>query len=581
MAEKCSLVPARYDKDGNLVESKVFHQLLRFFNDRAIAKETFLRSKDKEFIDKFGSLLDINDEGDYTFESMYRFAGLRKGLEESQELQSLREEFGSTKSGVAIHYKREFDAVPKMRAFNSSVFGTNYMAQVLPNNVGSYGLVISKKSKSGMPNIHQTEVNYRLNENLTRLLNSIGLGIGDLSAANSKKYNGLAITNINEMERMANGLLEAIQLAEGDRGQGALPEEASHIFIKAGKHLPLVKRLIDAVYNNDLAVDILGEDYQRYSNYYKGNRSDIAEEAAGKLMAQAMYDMSSIDALNKIMNHKVDKSFLQRVIDQFKKWFNSIINSKQVTTAIEDAKNYAYDYAKTFLHGDGISKIKLNNLDGRKMLNTTRAVNRSRDLLERIIEDQKKKLEIYGNVNKPIPKNPTKKDERIATFTQKQQILIAKLVEDLENSAFELGVYHFLDESLTELEKLDKRLIKVNDDVSATPSEKISVLMAIYNFTESFGSVLDDIRQELRNDTRSETSKYNPDTLVRLDQVQSLVQGLRVDFAKIARKPTNAGTPKILRVTRMNSTRVMKITHRSWGVSAVINTILLNIEERA
>jgi hypothetical protein len=493
--------------------SELFKELSDFLGSRSRTKEMFWRTKETDFINEYGPLLQKHPtQDDYTFESIWRVTDLKTILEDKKAIVSLENKYGGRIKGEPKVYRKYEDAVPNMRKFNASVYNDTYIAKTELRSDGKWGLSIYPKTRMLATEVASIEANYSLNERLASILSDVGVGIGALTEMERK----LGIKGVADMDLAKTAgehLVTAIRVANGDLTDASIPEEATHIFIAATKHLPLTQRLLENIRTNNLARNILGDQYQAYYDHYSGDLAQVAEEAAGKLVA---------DYLIKSETHGVNKNLLDRVWNAIKDWVRNNLSSRDVRNVINSANKDAGDYAQMILTGSITPKIKLNNIStSERFFNLEKEVNEAKDLLDKMILNVEKKLRIYAN----------SKNE---SFTEKQQALLDKLNESREIELFEQGVYIFMQESAKELKSLDNRLNHVNNMVDATPAEKAAVLRGIYNFTESFGGLSDDIRAQLREDARSETPRYNPEVMNFLNDIESLVNGIRVDFSNVA-----------------------------------------------
>lgn len=139
-----------------------------------------------------------------------------------------------------------------------------------------------------------------LNKNLIGYLENLGFSVEQTMQTESS-------FNPTNAKRTANNLIQAIQLAKGEQGQQDLPEEFSHLMVAGLKDNIITQRLLKAI-NEQVAEDVLGEQYEMYKKRYKGNFSKIQEEVAGRLVAQHLVDRSGINArINYISNKFLDK----------------------------------------------------------------------------------------------------------------------------------------------------------------------------------------------------------------------------------------------------------------------------------
>ena len=137
------------------------------------------------------------------------------------------------------------------------------------------------------------------------------------------------VTDFDQAKAAANGIVELIRLADGVKGEKALPEEFAHFALEALGTSPLVDRLINNIASNNLARTIIGEDYDEYDSLYNNNQAMLAKEAAGKLLAEHLLKAQDIPA-------SPYRTLLQRVISLIKNFFQKL-NASDFQKAIVSA----------------------------------------------------------------------------------------------------------------------------------------------------------------------------------------------------------------------------------------------------
>ena len=87
------------------------------------------------------------------------------------------------------------------------------------------------------------QYNYTLNNRLREILAANGIGIGALTDLEQRR--GVAgVTDFSQARDAATGIIELIRLADGIKGERALPEEFAHFAIEAMGDNPLINRLV-------------------------------------------------------------------------------------------------------------------------------------------------------------------------------------------------------------------------------------------------------------------------------------------------------------------------------------------------
>ena len=130
----------------------------------------------------------------------------------------------------------------------------------------------------------QQRFNAELNNQLIKLLNSWGADVTALTEL-EEASNIDGVMDLSAGINAATGLKEVIRIAKDERGQVALAEEWGHFVVDAVKDNPLRDRMLNSLKNEKVLQRVLGSEYDRYNEVYKGDIDLMAEEALGKMMA--------------------------------------------------------------------------------------------------------------------------------------------------------------------------------------------------------------------------------------------------------------------------------------------------------
>lgn len=176
-----------------------------------------------------------------------------------------------------------------------------------------------------------------LNDGLMNYMESLGFTVSEVEdLGEDGRFSPM------EAEQTADGLKTIIKLSKGEKGQEALPEEFSHMVVAGTKSNPITQRILRFLENNpEIIEDILGEDYERYSAEYDGNIEMLAEEAAGRLIAQNLAERASIADKLKFVGNK----FLDRIASIFSKGSVSEVDSMvaQMNSDVDELIRQIYE----------------------------------------------------------------------------------------------------------------------------------------------------------------------------------------------------------------------------------------------
>jgi len=191
----------------------------------------------------------------------------------------------------------------------------------------------------------------QLNSQLRDILETFGIKVGCLDEL-EERMGIKGVTDFEKLKTASNGIVELIRIAKGQKGEEVLPEEFAHFAIDAlGEH-PLVTRLLTSLDNDDAIKEVLGDEYEEYSEKYAGDRLKLIKEAAGKMVAKKL-----------IMNQDTPKfkSIIQRIVDAIRQFFSGM-NENMISKAIIDADYYANEISKGVLDKTLVRSMSLDNI---------------------------------------------------------------------------------------------------------------------------------------------------------------------------------------------------------------------------
>lgn len=317
----CTVKPYVQTRDGQMVESKLFNDLLHYSgNDRAFAKQYYGIATDPEFQKNFGSQLSYDsDTGEVTFKSLKSV--LKFDIGKEKLLKTLNSDLGA---GV-YDYRQ---AIDKLQSFNrNSQYNDDYLATLKETEDGKYELSIVEKTAANEEALNKVISNRSLYDRLIFHLQQQGVNVEFLEKGPSR------YSTVNA-EQAADGLYSLIQLAHGEHQTEDLAEEAGHFAVGALGNNPLVQRLMENL-TPEVSKALLGEEYEtKYLGVY-GRR-----EVAGALVGKALNN--DIDQRNML------SSLLDRIVNLAKKTFAKFTGNEVLAAKVE-AQEIASEIAKGFM----------------------------------------------------------------------------------------------------------------------------------------------------------------------------------------------------------------------------------------
>lgn len=527
MARSCAIIPKVKSRDGQVVDSKLFKDLLSFTsNNRSEATRLYLITKSSSFIKNWQPRLTLDENNEPTLRSLLKKTNLSDVIPETKVLERLNREIGYYKKGMnrpALWVNNDSNyQMLKQRAiaFNqNSEFRDDYVANIIKiQDTESprifIGVKIEKRNRLNSINADRMEYNENLNNRLRSILEAHGVSVGALTDL-EKRMGIHGVTDFDVARNAAEGLVEMIRLANGIQGEKALPEEFAHFAIEAMGDNPLINRLINNISSNGLAREIIGDDYDTYDTLYHGDEAKLAKEAAGKLLAKHLLQGEAIPA-------KPYKNLLSRVIQAVKNFFKNL-SASSIQRAMREADKNFGSLAQQILDGSMDEAMNIDNIKSSGVFyNTSERVARDKKLLQGIIDNELKRLKIYEK------RNPN------SQFSANQRLLIGRLdIELADNNEIE-GIYTFVENALEELTKVSDRLTILQNTPATNANERARVLRDVRNYLYSYKHITDDIRKALIDEEKYADNRYGQRVRVVLDNTTTLLGDLFVRYSNVS-----------------------------------------------
>ena len=527
MARSCAIIPKVRNRNGQVVDSKLFKDLLSFTsNNRSEATRLYLITKADSFIRDWVPRLALDENNEPTLRSLLKQTNLSKVIPETKVLERLNREIGYYKKGMDrpalwVNNDENYQRLKQRAiAFNqNSEYRDDYVANIVKIQDSEsprvfIGVKVEKRNRLNSINADKMEYNENLNNRLRGILESHGIGIGALTDL-EKRMGIHGVTDFDVARNAANGLVEMIRLANGIQGERALPEEFAHFAIEAMGDNPLITRLINNISSNGLAREIIGEDYDTYDTLYHSDEIKLAKEAAGKLLAKHLLQGENIPSAPY-------KNLLQRVIQAVKGFFKNI-SASPIQRAMKEADKNFGSLAQQILNGSMDEVIDVSNIASSGVFySTSERVARDKKLLQGIIENELKRLKIYEK------RNPN------SQFSANQRLLIDRLdIELADNNEIE-GIYTFVENALEELTKVSDRLTMLQYTPATNVNERARVLRDVRNYLYSYKHITDDIRKALIDEEKYADNRYGQRVRVVLDNTTTLLGDLFVRYNEVS-----------------------------------------------
>lgn len=299
-----------------------------------------------------------------------------------------------------------------------------------------------------------------------------------------------------------------------------LAEEWGHFVVEAVTDNPLRDRMLKTLKNDEVLQRLLGDDYYKYQKIYNGDIDLLAREALGKMMAQVLNSYDP-DAPNDRLFERYKNSILN---------FFGNKNPDEIDEIINQVRAQVYEFTTNAFAGKYNLNIRTPEYN-RTLYNLGEQVSKEHKILERMIKQEEKRLAIYGRGAKATIKE---KKESSVDFDDAQKLFIDTLKQDLEDHKELEGIYRYVDKAVTMLKQLSNRLDTI-DTFTGSDSSKFSILKNIRDYMASYGSILEELRQEIS------IAKKEGDTTLRdklqdsLYEFSGLVAQLGNDWTEITK----------------------------------------------
>lgn len=521
--------------NGKEVVSKLYKDLLTYSNhDKEFAKKAYARALELQPTQNFA--LDENNQP--TLKSVMQkfdvfgkkeFNEVITGIKKSSKLLNKEgnDKVFSDKDSLKIN-----DIIKDFRENNP--MSERYSMVPIKVYYGDRGYEqigwkIQIKPKTTLQSIEDSKVEYnnKLNEKIRDILQKAGVSIGALNALEQRLgVNG--VMDIDSADKTVDGLKQLIRLAEGERGEAALPEEFAHLAFEVVENTALGQRLLNLLTGNkELIKDVLGENYAKYDEVYKGNEYLLAKEAIGKLITRAFDNPEA----NKDLSYK---TLLGRLIETIKNFFKGL-NRKGVITELTNAQSQVMtevnNLSSTLFSNDFTKALERHviNLSNNKAVTSSALFS-----LDSQIKNTNKLLESIIKQAIIVDRAYSKRGR--TTFNEKQVQLISELETYLEQGVDIVGIKHFFDNVLGKMHSIMKKV----DDLRANPNflnevhESARVIRDAHNFVLGYKDTLSETKKLIRDLEVEGDTELKQEVEQTLLQIDSMMDKFMLDYKKLS-----------------------------------------------
>jgi hypothetical protein len=380
-------------------------------------------------------------------------------------------------------FNREFESIFEEPAFYHRITSKSKAIEIIPNQKAVEEILFRDDVVSGNePMQLETErpveqVNQVLDTKLKGLLASLGITVEAFeNFKNSQGVDAIAVADI------VKGI---IYMDESKSNLLTLPEETAHFIIELLGETPLVKRLLALMESNDYYKEVLGDEYDAYFNAYKGRKNDLIREAAGKLLSRAIVARFNQNELN-LPQDKMN--LLQRLFEYVKRLFGRISKQDFNKMVAEAYGTTAEQFLNQSLQGMDKSNL-VNKLQLFALSDTT--LESFGTKLEKAKESIAKRISVYKN-----------KDKK--KLAQKEELVLAKLIEDLNNKNYLEGALGVVSSAQKTFKGVVARIAELKNNIGNINAMSTSELMTLASvlrdmkgFTNSYLPMMKEMKLEM------------------------------------------------------------------------------------
>lgn len=444
MGAYCVVSPKVRNKNtGELANSKLFKELKNMLGyDRA--KDIYYRTKNPKFTEAFKETLQMDDYNEPTLVSLLR-TDLSSiiGKETIEEIIAAKSKLIDEETGRII--SREDNAVgyysllDKVNAFNrESEYRDAYAAVISKDSDDTITVHFALKKDNSSPIqsiVDKQFATERLNNKIHEVLQKNNMNVGALSSLEERKsIKGMYGGNVTVDS--ATGIATLIRIAKGSRGEEVLGEEFGHFIIESIQDKPFISRLINLLKDRTLSEEVLGEDFESYSNF---DDEYLAHEAAARLLLSSLYQSEGY-------NDKAWERLLNGALRTFRGEFSKM-DENEILSEIESYMDSMSVIAKE------VYQMNLSpRLSDRAFYDLDRANAKMKTLLEQIYKKEVQRYDLMSKTNKRLsPQKRIDMQDEWNKYTSEIKSMIAL-------HQYKTGIISVLNKASRDIQQIKKNI---------------------------------------------------------------------------------------------------------------------------
>lgn len=439
-------------KNGKEIESRLFNDLLSLTGNRESTKYLWGLSKIEDFTNSLTGL-EYDENGEITIESYDKALNIKEIIEGKTTFLTEKRSLGAiNNNNEVIRYQAVEPIIDKVLDFNKT---NPSLVASISRDGNSYVINVDAKTFDNMEVPNDLMFSNSLNNQLRGLMRTLGF---DVEIKDNLTYDG--IFNPLTGKETAEGLRTVIQIAKGEVGETAFPEEFSHFMIEGLINEPLVQRVLNSLNNEDVIRSVLGDNFDEYYSLYNGDITMLQKEAAGKLLQ---------DNITKQNTSTISQTLIGRLWGWIRNKFSKL-NQSSIDKAIDDANKNIERLVPSIIDGSILPLFNKSLLqDSKPLYKVAKDVNKLQEVAEQALKLYAKRLKIVQSRTKS------------GKYSDKDLHTIKKLQKLNEEKKYAKSSLAFLTDSLSEIELLQKSI----NDLSLENMEEITELTKISNISKT------------------------------------------------------------------------------------------------
>ena len=358
------------------------------------AWNVFKISISDDYLDKYKNTLVLDEQGAPSLESTMKTPFMKKYISKEQRKEADHKSAGFIQRDDTVDgYNLQMQDAKR---YNSEEH--DFLATIVETGDGNLEIRLVDRTDDNLAKWNDELSGHELVQELVRIFSPLGVTVGTFEGVTKV----LGVTDFSKAKQIAGQFRDLIRVANNRQGAMAMSEEFAHLIIGIAREDPLVQRAIEAFIADPSAIrEVIGTEYDEYvAEYGTDNLEDLAEEALGKLLVEAMKKQQQ-------QQIPVKKSYIQRVVDRvveaLKRMFRRF-NDEDVTDAIQTANYVSSQMAKRMFSKGEEQQLSAADIEkarrDKRFYRLTQQTSKLIDSLNKVLTNELKKrkiLELRGS----------------------------------------------------------------------------------------------------------------------------------------------------------------------------------------